>query len=207
MGNGIVQCRDTTIASEICEEVWMPRNLHVEYGLDGVEIISNGSGSHHELRKLDTRLDLIKNASARNGGVYMYSNLKGCDGGRLLFDGSSMICMNGKIVTQLPQFSVPEVEVTMAAIELESVRRFRAAMNSRGVQAARQDPLPRVYADIEICKAPVTTFHKAAVRKMKNDIHMIHEPMEEIELAPALWMWDYLRRCGARGFFLPLSGG
>ena len=27
-------------------------------------------------------------------------------------------------------------------------------------------------------------------------------------MAPALWLWDYLRRStGARGFFLPLSGG
>jgi NAD+ synthase (glutamine-hydrolysing) len=31
--------------------------------------------------------------------------------------------------------------------------------------------------------------------------------MFEIEMAPALWLWDYLRRSGARGFFLPLSGG
>lgn len=31
--------------------------------------------------------------------------------------------------------------------------------------------------------------------------------VEEIACAPALWMWDYLRRSGARGFFLPLSGG
>ena len=26
-------------------------------------------------------------------------------------------------------------------------------------------------------------------------------------MGPPLWMWDYLRRSGARGFFLPLSGG
>ena len=31
--------------------------------------------------------------------------------------------------------------------------------------------------------------------------------MEEISSGPPLWMWDYLRRSGARGFFLPLSGG
>jgi len=31
--------------------------------------------------------------------------------------------------------------------------------------------------------------------------------MEEIAQAPSLWLWDYLRRSGARGFFLPLSGG
>lgn len=37
----------------------------------------------------------MANASARNGGVYMYSNFKGGDGGRMYFDGSSMIFMNG----------------------------------------------------------------------------------------------------------------
>ena len=26
-------------------------------------------------------------------------------------------------------------------------------------------------------------------------------------IGPACWMWDYLRRSGASGFFLPLSGG
>ena len=34
-----------------------------------------------------------------------------------------------------------------------------------------------------------------------------HSPEEEIGLGPACWMWDYLRRSGAAGFFLPLSGG
>ena len=42
----------------------------------------------------------------------------------------------------------------------------------------------------------------------KNYEVPIHDPVEEIALAPALWLWDYLRRSkGARGFFLPLSGG
>ena len=94
-GSAIVRCRDTSIACETCEELWAPKNPHVDYGLDGVEIVGNGSGSHHELRKLNARLDLIRNASARNGGIYMYANLKGCDGGRTLFDGSSFIALNG----------------------------------------------------------------------------------------------------------------
>ena len=64
----------------------------MNYGLDGVEIIANASASHHELRKLGTRYELVKNASRRNGGIYMYSNLKGCDGGRILFDGASLVC-------------------------------------------------------------------------------------------------------------------
>lgn len=32
-------------------------------------------------------------------------------------------------------------------------------------------------------------------------------PEEEISMAPACWMWDYLRRSCQGGFFLPLSGG
>lgn len=34
-------------------------------GLDGVEIFTNSSGSHHELRKLYTRIDLIKEATQK----------------------------------------------------------------------------------------------------------------------------------------------
>jgi NAD+ synthase (glutamine-hydrolysing) len=41
------------------------------------------SGSHHQLRKLQTRLDLLRSATQKAGGVYLYANLRGCDGGRL----------------------------------------------------------------------------------------------------------------------------
>eukprot|EP00959_Pyramimonas_sp_CCMP1952_P218887 4577064-Pyramimonas_sp.AAC.1 len=34
-----------------------------------------------------------------------------------------------------------------------------------------------------------------------------HCAEEEIAYGPACWMWDYLRRSGASGFLLPLSGG
>ena len=33
--------------------------------LDGVEIIANGSGSHHQLRKAYIRVDLLKSATAK----------------------------------------------------------------------------------------------------------------------------------------------
>ena len=33
--------------------------------LDGVEIITNGSGSHHELRKAYVRVDIIKSATMK----------------------------------------------------------------------------------------------------------------------------------------------
>lgn len=45
------------------------RAPHISLALAGVEIISNGSGSHHQLRKLDTRLDLIRGATSKVGAA------------------------------------------------------------------------------------------------------------------------------------------
>ncbi len=36
---------------------------------------------------------------------------------------------------------------------------------------------------------------------------IIVKPEEEIGLAAGCWLWDYLRRSGQAGMFLPLSGG
>lgn len=41
------------------------RSPHILMGLDGVEIFTNSSGSHHELRKLHTRMELIKEATLK----------------------------------------------------------------------------------------------------------------------------------------------
>ncbi|CAE8619536.1 unnamed protein product, partial [Polarella glacialis] len=72
-----IRTRDTVIASETCEELFTPNSPHIMMSLDGVEIIANGSGSHHQLRKLNTRIDLVRGATAKGGGIYLYANQKG----------------------------------------------------------------------------------------------------------------------------------
>ena len=42
-------------------------------GLDGVEIFTNSSGSHHELRKLYRRVELIKEATLKVFGLPSYA--------------------------------------------------------------------------------------------------------------------------------------
>jgi NAD+ synthase (glutamine-hydrolysing) len=44
---------------------WFVLSRHIEMGLDGVEIFTNGSGSHHELRKAYVRVDLMKSATSK----------------------------------------------------------------------------------------------------------------------------------------------
>ncbi len=34
---------------------------------------------------------------AKSGGIYLYSNIRGCDGGRVYYDGNSIIALNGNI--------------------------------------------------------------------------------------------------------------
>ena len=46
------------------------------------------------------------------GGVYLYANQQGCDGGRLYFDGCACIAVNGELVAQGSQFSIRDVEVS-----------------------------------------------------------------------------------------------
>lgn len=45
--------------------------------LNGVEIFTNSSGSHHSLRKLNERISLIQEATRKNGGIYLYANQSG----------------------------------------------------------------------------------------------------------------------------------
>lgn len=62
--------------------------------------------------------------------------------------------------------------------------------------------IPRVYADIEIGRHIENVGQLSKASECK-----ILDPMKEIAGGPALWLWDQLRRTGARGYFLPLSGG
>lgn len=74
---------DTVIGVEMCEELFTPNSYvsylcccvaretadksrpHIGMGLDGVEIFTNSSASHHELRKLNRRIDLMKEATQK----------------------------------------------------------------------------------------------------------------------------------------------
>jgi NAD+ synthase (glutamine-hydrolysing) len=66
-GDAVISTKDTVLGCETCEELFTPRSPHIEMGLDGVEIFLNGSASHHELRKLNTRIELIREASLKSG--------------------------------------------------------------------------------------------------------------------------------------------
>ena len=206
IGEVAFETLDASFASETCEELWTPGSPHLQYSLAGIEIVLNSSGSHHELRKLDTRINLIRQATADTGGVYMYSNQRGCDGDRLYYDGCALIMNNGKVYAQGSQFSLRDVEVQTAVMDLDEIWSYTTS-RSRGMQA--NDPkihhLERIQVDFRLCLDASIPNPKAPLTQSREPRY--HLPEEEIALGPACWMWDYLRRSGAAGFLVPLSGG
>ena len=204
IGDIVFDTLDASFTTETCEELWTPDSPHAEYTLDGVEIILNSSGSHHELRKLDTRINLILEATAKSGGVYMYANQRGCDGDRLYYDGSSLILNNGKVLAQGSQFSLRDVEVLTATVDLDDIWSARSS-RSRGAQSMEAPRFHRVKIDYKL----TTQGHPMNQRPRATEIKepRYHKPEEEIALGPACWLWDYLRRSKASGYFVPLSGG
>ncbi|KAJ5928972.1 hypothetical protein N7466_007928 [Penicillium verhagenii] len=204
IGDVVLSTIDTCLAAETCEELFTPNSPHINMGLNGVEIFTNSSGSHHSLRKLDERIALIQEATRKNGGVYLYSNQLGCDGDRLYYDGCAMIFVNGDIVGQSSQFSLNEVEVVVATVDLEKVRAYRFAP-SRGLQAVAAPEYQRIEVDYSLSHDNLDL--EFDLRPTAPRPARYHLPEEEIALGPACWLWDYLRRSKAAGFFVPLSGG
>lgn len=203
IGDAYLQFADTSIASETCEELFTAAAPNIKLALNGVEIVGNGSGSHHELRKLNRRLELMRSATSKAGGVYLYANQQGCDGGRLYYDGCASILLNGDVLAQGSQFSLLDVEVVTATVDLDTVATFRGAVSSLREQASASDRIPSIFVDFYLAS------HSDALSVYPTNPvpARYHAAEEEISSGPACWLWDYLRRSGATGFLLPLSGG
>ncbi|KAF5021846.1 hypothetical protein F66182_6103 [Fusarium sp. NRRL 66182] len=220
IGDMILSFNDTTVAAETCEELFTPQAPHINMALNGAEIFTNSSGSHHTLRKLDERIALISEATRKSGGAYLYANQSGCDGDRLLYDGSSNIMVNGSMVAQGAQFSLQDVEVVTATIDLAEIRSYRFAP-SRGFQATQAPVYERIEVDFNLCHDDIDILGAPS----KPRAPRYHVPEEEIALGPACWLWDYrelilplsgslktnqthkVRRSKTSGYLVPLSGG
>ncbi|KAL6521460.1 hypothetical protein OROGR_018029 [Orobanche gracilis] len=261
-GYGFIQFLDIAVAAEVCEELFTPSPPHAELALNGVEVFMNASGSHHQLRKLDIRLRAFIGATHTRGGVYIYSNHQGCDGGRLYYDGCCGVVVNGEVVAQGSQFSLKDVEVVVAQVDLDAVASLRGSMSSFQEQASCKTRVSSLKAPYSLCEPfnlqiPLSSplenttngveenAYRARVGKdamntstssarprpkekaekpssrvvnekellefleltKKTNLITYHSPEEEIAFGPGCWLWDYLRRSGASGFLLPLSGG
>ena len=97
-----------------------------------------------------------------------------------------MIVCNGTILAQGSQFSLDDVEVVTATVDLEDVRAYRCS-TSRGLQALRPT---EQYRRIHIPAYRMSLQSDDFTAGISNSCPIkYHAPEEEIALAPALWLW------------------
>ena len=134
----------------------------------------------------------------------MYSNQIGGDGNRLYFDGCSAIAQNGQLLKIGSQFTINRLEVITAVLDLDSVRQRKIGFKSRCNVAPTIEPFYRVSVDFRLC---TTDEHVSFPLSQDDLVRVIKSPSEEIALGPSAYLWDFLKKTGAAGYFLPLSGG
>jgi len=201
IGNAIMSLTDSELAIEICEELWQPNSPHIDMALSGAEIIFNSSASHFAVGRIQKRYDLIKETTSKDGVCYVYSNLVGCDGDRLYFDGCSLISINGIFLARGKQFTLNEVEVVTAVIDLDQLRSRRVEAKTRSSEAMNVPYFPRIYINFRLCQSK-----EEATAPLETTSFAL-EKHAEIGYGPACYLWDLLRKSGACGYFLPFSGG
>ncbi|OBZ66727.1 Glutamine-dependent NAD(+) synthetase [Grifola frondosa] len=207
-GDAVISTIDTCIGVELCEELFTPsRYSSYSDGPRWCRDLHQLQWRHHELRKLYRRIELMKEATMKLGGIYLYANQQGCDGDRLYYDGCAMIVVNGQVVAQGSQFSLQDVEVVVATIDIEDVRSHRAT-SSRSNQAAGAERYHRIEVEFALSAGKFEDVKdiNALVLSPRHEVRY-HKPEEEIAMGPACWLWDYLRRSRTQGYFIPLSGG
>lgn len=196
------------IGFEICEDAWVSRRPGSELALKGIDIILNPSASHFAFGKYDIRKDFVLEGSRAFGVAYVYSNLMGCESGRVIFDGGTLIASGGKLMASGKRLSYQDSIVTSATIEIDKVR-------------MSQSKIASFQADLEEDESTVF-FHdfKYPEIKLENELDNVESNLnkeawetskfrkeEEFARAVSLALYDYMRKSYSKGFVVSLSGG
>ena len=90
-----------------------------------------------------------------------------------------MIAVNGKIVAQGSQFSLNDVEVVTATVDLEDVRSHRA-ISSRSMQAAGAERYERIEVDFALSGGKFDSIRDLEDIVLQTYESHYHTPEEEI---------------------------
>ncbi|KAI1419696.1 hypothetical protein F5Y12DRAFT_776697 [Xylaria sp. FL1777] len=97
------------------------RNSSTCQSLNGAELILNGSASHSGLRKIRPRLNIIADLTRKMGGIYVYANCSGVDGGPYLVPWLENDTFERKGLDSTPQFSLELVEAVTVTVDLKFI--------------------------------------------------------------------------------------
>lgn len=179
------------VGVEVCRDAWVadrPARRHAERG---VSVLLNPSASHFAFGKQAIRERLVREGAAAVGGVCVYTNLLGNEAGRAIYDGGSLFAQAtggaGELIATGRRFSYRDHTLTCVDIEVDARAAEDAACVASEHALLAPTELARGCEPVEVEPTPTS--------------------LDEFTRAVPLGLFDYLRKSGARGFVLSLSGG
>lgn len=119
---------DLCVATEICEDLWVPNPPSVHHALAGASVICNLSASDEMVGKGGYRRDLVAGQSARLVCAYLYATAgEGESTTDLVFGGQNLIAENGTVLAESATF---ENEINVATIDVQLLASERRRMST-----------------------------------------------------------------------------
>jgi len=202
LGDLIYQFGDTGIGIEICEEAWGPES-GIEHNVGSCDIILNPSASHFSLGKFKLREQLVADASRSLRACYVYSNLRGLEAGRIIYDGSAMIGINGEIASRAQRFGFEPTSLTTYDLDLDQVRVNKLKSRSTKASATVQETNTK----IKLGPLNIQKFDGTPLPQTISYPQSFETEFEEFQESVMVGLFDYMRKTRTKGYIISLSGG
>ena len=118
------------LATEVCEDAWVPLSPSTVFCLNGANVIVNLSAGNEVIGKASYRKDLILGNSAKNICAYVYANAgMGESTQDLVFSGHSLIVENGSLLAEKKPFDEKN-KFIISDIDIEKINHERIRMET-----------------------------------------------------------------------------
>lgn len=195
------------IGIDICEDLWVPIPPSTYAALAGANILVNLSASNETIGKQEYRRQLVSVQSAKTISAYAYSSAGQDESSTdVVFSGHSLICANGKVLTE--EIFPEKTCVKTAEIDIEALKNDRRRMTTY-----MPDSELKKFRTIVINTVRKTTL------KNKNETKInaypfvpagkenVRKRCQEITNIQANGLATRMRHCGINHLVIGISGG
>ena len=149
IGDAIVSTRDASI---YCEDLLISPSHHDVLVENDVDVFSVSTAFQQSVGRTAALLEGMQQSARKSGGMVVYANQKGCDGDCFYYGGKALVLVNGIVAAQVPQFSLKDVEVAVATVDLSQIRCARDDIVGPDGKVSRGPSYRRVKIDFDLSK-------------------------------------------------------
>lgn len=198
LGDIIFEVGGVRIGFEICEDAWVEERPGFEFSRAGVALVLNPSASHFAFGKHEIRRNIVLSGVRDFGVAYVYCNLLGNEAGRAIYDGDAIIAQPSAtgplVVAETRRLSFRAHTLACATLELPEKGPDSQHLARQVVSASYE--FPREVPSYVVSGRVPEANERGEISKETALARVL-----------SLGLFDYLRKSGAQGFVVSLSGG